>query len=108
MKKVSKKSPPCPPGAKPIVSAGDPPEAVVDMLKALAHPVRLKMFDVLRRSKKVCARDFEEFFNIKQPTVSHHLKILKDADIILAEPKGVWTYYSLRKEALKDLTGFFR
>ena len=79
------------------------------MLKALAHPVRLQMVELLHRmGGQVCVCDVEAHFDLTQPTISHHLKVLRQAGIITGEARGVWIYYSTRPEAmvkLRDLLG---
>lgn len=79
------------------------------MLKALAHPVRLQIVDLLQRQAgQVCVCDIEANFDLAQPTISHHLKVLRQAGILAGEQRGVWIYYHTRPEAmatLRDLIG---
>ena len=67
----------------------------VQLLQALAHPTRLSILRELSGSSEVCACDFTMCCDVSQPTVSHHLRILKEAGIIEAERRGTWIYYRL-------------
>ena len=74
---------------------------LVSSLKALAHPVRLQIVDLLNRhGGEVCVCDIEEQFEQKQPTISHHLRILREAGLIDCERRGLWAYYYPRPENL--------
>jgi len=73
--------------------------------KALGDPVRLQLVDVLRKhAGKVCVCELVPLFDLSQPTVSHHLKILRDAGIVDSERRGLWAYYYVRPDALQELT----
>jgi ArsR family transcriptional regulator len=66
----------------------------------LAHPVRLQLLDVLARNGgKVCVCDLEAAVPVKQPTVSHHLRLLREAGLVESEKIGVWAYYRVDREA---------
>jgi ArsR family transcriptional regulator len=84
----------------------DQAEGLAGLLKALAHPVRLQIFELLNRlGGQVCVCDVEANFDLSQPTISHHLKVLRQAGLIESEPRGVWIYYHTRSEALAQLRG---
>lgn len=71
-------------------------------LELLAHPVRLRILDILvRRGGEVCVCDLERALPIKQPTVSHHLRLLREAGWLDTVRKGVWAYYFVRPEVLE-------
>ena len=73
----------------------------------LSHPVRLQILDILtRQSGQVCVCDIEAAVPVKQPTVSHHLRLLREAGLIDVERQGLWAYYYVRPEALKELTAW--
>ena len=75
--------------------------------KALGDPVRLQLVDVLRRhAGKVCVCELVPLFDLSQPTVSHHLKILRAAGIVDSERRGLWAYYYVRPDALQELTAW--
>jgi DNA-binding transcriptional ArsR family regulator len=69
------------------------------LLQAAADPTRLRMLRELSLGT-VCACDFAADSTISQPTVSHHLKVLRDAGWVSTERRGTWIYYSIRVEAM--------
>lgn len=75
------------------------------ILKALGDNTRLAIFEMLR-SGSLCACKIQEKFDITQPTLSHHMKILCESKIVLAERQGKWVHYSLNCEKLKELIAF--
>jgi ArsR family transcriptional regulator, arsenate/arsenite/antimonite-responsive transcriptional repressor len=73
-------------------------------LQILAHPVRLQILGVLARNDgQVCVCDIESAVPVKQPTVSHHLRLLREAGLIDCEKHGLWAYYFVRRDALAAL-----
>jgi ArsR family transcriptional regulator len=75
-----------------------------DDFQILAHPIRVQLLDMLARSEgQVCVCDLEAAVPVKQPTVSHHLKLLRDAGLIDCEKHGLWAYYFVRREAMAGL-----
>lgn len=73
-------------------------------LQILAHPVRLQILGVLARNDgQVCVCDIEAAVPVKQPTVSHHLRLLREAGLIACEKHGLWAYYFVHREALAAL-----
>jgi ArsR family transcriptional regulator, arsenate/arsenite/antimonite-responsive transcriptional repressor len=78
---------------------------MAEVAKALGDPVRLQLVDVLRRhAGKVCVCELLPLFDISQPTLSHHLKKLRDAGIVDCERRGLWAYYYVLPDALEDLS----
>jgi ArsR family transcriptional regulator, arsenate/arsenite/antimonite-responsive transcriptional repressor len=75
--------------------------------KALGDPVRIQLVDVLRKhAGKVCVCELVPLFDLSQPTVSHHLKVLREAGIVGSERQGLWAYYYVIPEALKELSAW--
>jgi ArsR family transcriptional regulator, arsenate/arsenite/antimonite-responsive transcriptional repressor len=75
--------------------------------KALGDPVRLQLVDVLRRhAGKVCVCELVPLFDLSQPTVSHHLKVLRDAGLVGSERDGLWAYYYVLPGALDELAAW--
>jgi ArsR family transcriptional regulator len=75
--------------------------------KALGDPVRLQLVDVLRKhAGRVCVCELVPLFDLSQPTVSHHLKVLRDAGIVGSERRGLWAYYYVVPDALAELRGW--
>jgi ArsR family transcriptional regulator, arsenate/arsenite/antimonite-responsive transcriptional repressor len=82
---------------------------MAEVAKALGDPVRLQLVDVLRRhAGKVCVCELQPLFAISQPTLSHHLKKLRDAGIVDSERRGLWAYYYVLPEALDELSAWLR
>jgi ArsR family transcriptional regulator len=80
-------------------------ERMATIAKALADPIRLQLVDVLRKhAGKVCVCELVPLFELSQPTVSHHLKVLRDAGIVDSERRGLWAYYYVVPDALKELS----
>jgi ArsR family transcriptional regulator len=75
----------------------------VQLLQALGHPTRLAIVRELTGSGSVCACDFTSCCDVSQPTVSHHLRILKEAGVIEAERRGTWIFYRLVPSAADRL-----
>lgn len=80
-------------------------EQVAPLLKALADPVRLRLMSLVasHQGGEACVCDLNEAFDLTQPTISHHLKVLHDAGLLERDKRGVWVYYRARIEALANL-----
>lgn len=73
-------------------------------LEVLAHPVRAQLLDVLvRNAGRVCVCDLEAAVPVKQPTVSHHLRLLREAGLVNSERVGIWAYYFVNRDQLTAL-----
>jgi ArsR family transcriptional regulator len=80
---------------------------MAEVAKALGDPVRLQLVDVLRKhAGKVCVCELVPLFDISQPTLSHHLKKLRDAGIVDSERRGLWAYYYVLPDATEELTAW--
>jgi len=78
--------------------------ASVAQFKALGHPVRLQMIDLIHRhGGKLCVCAFEQHFDLRQPTISHHLKILRDADLIRSRQEASSVYHFIKPAAFEHL-----
>jgi ArsR family transcriptional regulator len=76
--------------------------ALADRLKALADPTRLRMLDLLvDQPRPLCVCDITSQFSQNQPTISHHLRILREAALVNCEKRGVWAYYWATDEGKK-------
>ena len=73
------------------------------VLKALAHPVRLRLISVIAAQGEACACDFPELLGKAQPTVSHHLTQLVNAGILQREQRGKWAWFSIDTEGLAQV-----
>ncbi len=77
--------------------------------KAVGHPVRLQILELLaRRSDPVCACDIESRFSLSQPTISHHLRVLRKAGLVASERRGTWIYYSVSGEGIGPISSFLQ
>ena len=75
-----------------------------DDMQILAHPIRIQILAMLAASPgQVCVCDLESALPVKQPTVSHHLKLLRAAGLIDCERRGLWAYYFVNRPALVAL-----
>ena len=75
------------------------------LLAALADPTRLEMVHLLSRAGELCVCDFTTAFDLGQPTVSHHLRILREAGIVTCRKAGQWVYCAVDRACLKWLVG---
>jgi ArsR family transcriptional regulator, arsenate/arsenite/antimonite-responsive transcriptional repressor len=94
----------CPPlSVQPLSQAQA--EQVAPLLKALADPVRLRLMSLVASHPggEACVCDLNEAFDLSQPTISHHLKVLHQAGLLDRDKRGVWVYYRARTEALASL-----
>ena len=94
----------CPPLSAHALTR-DQAEQIAPLLKALADPVRLRLMSLVASNPggEACVCDLNDAFELSQPTISHHLKVLHDAGLVDREKRGVWVYYRIRPEALASL-----
>lgn len=79
-----------------------------EVIKALADPTRLKILYILSQTNELCVCEILDALNKSQSTVSHHLSILKKADLVNWEKKGLWVYYSISNpDLIKNLNLIF-
>jgi ArsR family transcriptional regulator, arsenate/arsenite/antimonite-responsive transcriptional repressor len=78
---------------------------VAPLLKALADPVRLRLLSLVasHQGGEACICDLNEAFDLSQPTISHHMKVLHEAGLVDRDKRGVWVYYQIRPQALSAL-----
>ncbi len=93
----------CCAGVTPGMSTAEA-EDLSTAIGLLANPIRLQILDLLGRSSSdVCVCDLEAALPVKQPTVSHHLRLLREAGLIDCERRGHWAYYFVQRDALDGL-----
>ena len=80
-------------------------EAITPLIKALADPVRLRLLSMVAShvGGEACVCDLNDAFDLSQPTISHHLKVLHEAGLIDRSKRGVWVYYRVRAQTLSHL-----
>src|SRR4051812_9977058 len=95
----------CEPAATPGLTAEGASE-LAGGVKALADPTRLRIVDALRAAapEALCQCELVPLFDMTQPALAKHLKVLASAGVVGSEKRGLWTYYFLRPGALEGLT----
>ncbi|MDX6697055.1 MAG: ArsR family transcriptional regulator, arsenate/arsenite/antimonite-responsive transcriptional [Solirubrobacteraceae bacterium] len=84
-------------------------ERIAARAKALSDPIRVQLVDVLRRHPgRACVCELVPLFDVSQPTLSHHLKVLRDAGLVDSERIGLWAFYYVIPGALEELTEWLR
>jgi ArsR family transcriptional regulator, arsenate/arsenite/antimonite-responsive transcriptional repressor len=80
-------------------------EQIAPLLKALADPARLRLLSLVASHDdgEACVCDLNDAFDLSQPTISHHLKVLHEAGLLERTKRGVWVYYRARDDALAGL-----
>jgi ArsR family transcriptional regulator len=94
----------CAPLTKEPLSAATA-ERIAPLLKALADPVRLRLLSLVasHAEGEACVCDLNDAFDLSQPTISHHLKVLHESGLLTRSKRGVWVYYRIAPSALADL-----
>src|SRR3954468_7021341 len=105
MKVIASVVPPlcCAPGTEPL-----PPSeraSLARRFKALADPARIGIVNLLSASDEVCVCTLTDALGLSQPTVSHHLRLLREAGLVTVEKRGTWSWYRLDADALRSLQG---
>ena len=90
----------CGPGIDPLAPAES--EALAARFKALADPTRVAIVNRLAAGE-CCVCDLNAAFDLSQPTISHHMKVLHEAGLVDRDKRGVWVYYRIRPQALAGL-----
>ena len=96
----------CSPLAKQPLSS-DQAARIAPLLKALADPVRLRLLSLVasHADGEACVCDLNDAFDLSQPTISHHLKVLHEVGLLDRSKRGVWVYYAVNRAAITDLGG---
>lgn len=89
-------------GAQPIDAATA--ERLAPMFKALSDPIRLRLAAMIASAPEVCVCDLTPAFEVSGPTISHHLKVLREAGIVDSERRGTWVHYRLLPGVLDELS----
>lgn len=77
--------------------------AIAPLFKALGDPVRLRLMSMIASRPEVCVCDLTGAFEVSGPTISHHLRVLREAGLVDCERRATWVYYWIRPEAVKRL-----
>jgi ArsR family transcriptional regulator len=99
----------CSPLAREPMTA-DQAARVAPMLKAVADPARLRLLSIVLSSAggEACVCDLTPHFDLSQPTISHHLKVLHDSGLLDRQKRGTWVFYRARPDAVEALGSLFR
>jgi ArsR family transcriptional regulator len=94
----------CSPQSREPLSQGAA-DRIAPLLKALADPVRLRLMSLIASHEggEACVCDLNDAFDLSQPTISHHLKVLHESGLLDREKRGVWVYYRASGDALTGL-----
>lgn len=92
----------CPPLAVQALSV-EQAAAIAPMFKALGDPVRLRLMSMIAATDEACVCDLADAFEVSGPTISHHLRVLREAGLVDNERRGTWVYYWIRPEAVRQL-----
>jgi ArsR family transcriptional regulator len=76
---------------------------VAPMFKALGDPVRLRLMSMIASTAEACVCDLTDAFDVSGPTISHHLRVLREAGLVDCQRRGTWVYYWVRPEAVRRL-----
>lgn len=95
----------CSPGLACLLIERDEAERLALMLKAIADPTRLQIFRIIERAPagEACVCDLADCLGFRQPTVSHHLKIMTEAGLLNRERRGTWSWYSVNYDGLNKV-----
>ncbi|MBD7956359.1 helix-turn-helix transcriptional regulator [Microbacterium sp. Sa4CUA7] len=95
----------CAPGGGRVLSVAQADD-LGRVLKAIADPTRLRLLSMIAAADggELCACDMPEPLGVKQPTVSHHLKVMTEAGILSREKRGVWAHYRVVPDVVASLT----
>ena len=94
----------CPPLAvSPLTN--EQAAGLAPMFKALGDPVRLRLMSLIASTTEICVCDLTDAFDLFGPTISHHLRVLREAGLVDSERRATWVYYWAKPEALRQLSG---
>ncbi len=91
----------CGPATEPLDP--DASETLASRFRALSDPTRVAIVNRLASADECCVCDLTAAFELSQPTISHHLKVLRDAGLVESSRRGTWAYYRLVPDAVREL-----
>jgi ArsR family transcriptional regulator, arsenate/arsenite/antimonite-responsive transcriptional repressor len=91
----------CGPATEPLDPAAS--ETLAGRFRALSDPTRVAIVNRLASTEECCVCDLTAAFDLSQPTISHHLKVLRDAGLVESSRRGTWAYYRLVPDAVGEL-----
>ena len=93
----------CGPATEPLTELES--HELAARFKALADPTRVAIVNYLSAADEICVCNLTDAFALSQPTISHHLKVLREAGLVESSRRGTWAYYRLVPEAIEALRG---
>jgi ArsR family transcriptional regulator len=87
--------------------SSDQADSVAVLMRALSDPIRLRLMSLIAATDEICVCDLTTPFDVSQPTISHHLKVLRTAGLVGCQRRGTWVYYWAEREALDAVGGLF-
>jgi ArsR family transcriptional regulator, arsenate/arsenite/antimonite-responsive transcriptional repressor len=81
---------------------------IAPMFKALGDPVRLRLMSMIASQPEACVCELTEAFDLSGPTISHHLRVLREAGLVECERRGTWVYYWICPEAVQRLAALLQ
>jgi ArsR family transcriptional regulator len=94
----------CPPLSARALTP-DQAAGIAPMFKALGDPVRLRLMSMIASGPEICVCDLTDAFDLTGPTISHHLRVLRESGLVDSERRGTWVWYRARPPALQQLAG---
>jgi ArsR family transcriptional regulator len=94
----------CPPMRAQALST----ESAADLariFKALGDPVRLRLLSLIAATDEICVCDLTDAFDVSGPTISHHLRVLREVGLVDVDRRATWAYYRIRPAAMAQLSG---
>lgn len=98
----------CCPGIGQAPLGEDQAERLAALCKALGDPVRLRLLSIIAASSETCVCDLIGTFSVSAPTISHHLKVLRDNGLVTSERRGTWVFYRACPDTVGLLAALFR
>ncbi|MGH2550162.1 MAG: ArsR/SmtB family transcription factor [Thermomicrobiales bacterium] len=97
----------CEPSNQVVPLRGDERQRIVALFKALGDGTRLEVFRLIAGQESgICVCDIVDRFDVSQPTISHHLKVLRDTELITVSRRGNWAFYAANRQTLRLISGF--
>lgn len=81
----------------------DQAEDIAPLFKALGDPIRLRLVSMIASVPEICVCDLADSFDVSGPTISHHLRVLREAGLVDHERRGTWVHYRIRPDAVRSL-----
>jgi ArsR family transcriptional regulator len=78
------------------------------IFKALGDPVRLRLLSLIASTDEICVCDLTDAFDVSGPTISHHLRVLREVGLVDVDRRATWAYYRIRPAALTQLSGLLQ